>query len=88
MPVDIKKSLVELFHRPEIKNNDESAHTVNGHSANGDPSSKSQTGDVSKSTNAKPIAVLDPGREHNVAIVLQFLRLPIQQIEASVRTFD
>ncbi|EKG00076.1 formin, putative [Trypanosoma cruzi] len=32
--------------------------------------------------------IIDPNRERNVGIVLQFLRLPIQTIEASVRTFD
>ncbi|ORC87757.1 putative formin [Trypanosoma theileri] len=32
--------------------------------------------------------ILDSNRERNVGIVLQFLRLPIQTIEASVRTFD
>ncbi|KEG11152.1 putative formin [Trypanosoma grayi] len=31
---------------------------------------------------------MDSNRERNVGIVLQFLRLPIQTIEASVRTFD
>ncbi|KAH9599292.1 Formin [Trypanosoma melophagium] len=32
--------------------------------------------------------IMDSNRERNVGIVLQFLRLPIQTIEASVRTFD
>ncbi|EAN92551.1 putative formin [Trypanosoma cruzi] len=32
--------------------------------------------------------IIDPNRERNVGIVLQFLRLPIQTIEARVRTFD
>lgn len=32
--------------------------------------------------------ILDVGREHNVGIVLQFLRLPIQRIESSIRAFD
>ncbi|KAG5481553.1 hypothetical protein LSCM1_05574 [Leishmania martiniquensis] len=32
--------------------------------------------------------ILDPNRDRNVGIVLKFIRLPIQQIEASVRTFD
>ncbi|GET87654.1 formin, putative [Leishmania tarentolae] len=32
--------------------------------------------------------ILDLNRDRNVGIVLKFIRLPIQQIEASVRTFD
>ncbi|CBZ25453.1 putative formin [Leishmania mexicana MHOM/GT/2001/U1103] len=32
--------------------------------------------------------ILDVNRDRNVGIVLKFIRLPIQQIEASVRTFD
>lgn len=36
----------------------------------------------------KVLQILDPNRERNVGIVLKFIRLPVQQIEASVRTFD
>ncbi|KAG5508226.1 hypothetical protein JKF63_05482 [Porcisia hertigi] len=32
--------------------------------------------------------ILEPNRDRNVGIVLKYIRLPIQQIEASVRTFD
>ncbi|RNF08560.1 formin [Trypanosoma conorhini] len=50
-----------------------------------------------KRTEPKPVekkqevvkeVILDPNRERNVGIVLQFLRLPIQTVEASVRMFD
>uniref|UniRef100_A0A1E1ISS3 Formin, putative n=1 Tax=Leishmania guyanensis TaxID=5670 RepID=A0A1E1ISS3_LEIGU len=37
---------------------------------------------------ARAQPILDPNRDRNVGIVLKFIRLPIQQIEASVRTFD
>ncbi|KAG5481861.1 hypothetical protein LSCM4_06938 [Leishmania orientalis] len=37
---------------------------------------------------ARAQRILPPNRDRNVGIVLKFIRLPIQQIEASVRTFD
>ncbi|KPI82496.1 putative formin, partial [Leptomonas seymouri] len=37
---------------------------------------------------SKAVEILNPDRDRNVGIVLKFMRLPIQQIEASIRTFD
>jgi hypothetical protein len=36
----------------------------------------------------KALEILTPDRDRNIGIVLKFIRLPIQQIEASIRTFD
>ncbi|KAL7699137.1 Formin [Lotmaria passim] len=37
---------------------------------------------------SKTVEILTADRDRNIGIVLKFLRLPIQQIEASIRTFD
>ncbi|KPA76220.1 putative Formin [Leptomonas pyrrhocoris] len=37
---------------------------------------------------SRAMEILTPDRDRNVGIVLKFIRLPIQQIEASIRTFD